>query len=50
MVKRRAERAETERDALAGRLKAREMPEGKDAERQTLDGSTTPRRLHLAQA
>jgi hypothetical protein len=50
MAKRRAERAEAERDAVAARLKATGIPEGKGAEGQTLDGSTTPRRLHLAQA
>jgi hypothetical protein len=50
MAKRRAERAEAERDALAAQLKPIEMSEGKGAEGQPPDGLIPRRRLHLAQA
>jgi hypothetical protein len=49
MAKRRAERAEAERDAVAERLKTTKVSEGTDAEGRTSDGSTRPRRLGLAQ-
>jgi hypothetical protein len=50
MAKRRAERAEAERDAAASRLNATGIPEGTDAEGRIIsDGSTRPRRLGLAQ-